>query len=366
MCAGLGAPAPARPCTTPWPECNAARRWRGVWLIWLDREMEWLASPRGRPGRSETHSAAAVQVCLLIKVLFGLALRRSEPGGATGSCSLARWDGGPPAEAGGPGLAGAGRVPPVPAAGHRCDPGALSPVGRPPWTGWSTARGRGGRGDGERQVRQPRSRPAAAMAQGASGPGGRHRGHPWSGVHLQPAGQQPGAAGPAGAKPSRAAGRHRHGRWRLRYPDPPRRHRRAEVQPRSSGLRSPGPDPDPSHSRSAGLVVAAQEDGPAARARTGILQASGCVGRAVWTRMTGWHARSRTNARMRRLTSVGAHRLTSPRPPSRRGPPPHLPDEPLLGPEQGQDHARHTTKEEKGKPSPSPRPRSSCATTPTG
>ena len=39
--------------------------------------MEWLASPSGRPGRSETYSDAAVQFCLSIKVLFGLALRQT-------------------------------------------------------------------------------------------------------------------------------------------------------------------------------------------------------------------------------------------------------------------------------------------------
>ncbi len=39
--------------------------------------MEWLASPNGRPGWSETYSEAAIQFCLSIKVLFGLALRQT-------------------------------------------------------------------------------------------------------------------------------------------------------------------------------------------------------------------------------------------------------------------------------------------------
>jgi hypothetical protein len=46
-------------------------------LVWLDREMEWSAPKRGRPGRPETFSDAAIQFCLSIKVLFGLALRQT-------------------------------------------------------------------------------------------------------------------------------------------------------------------------------------------------------------------------------------------------------------------------------------------------
>jgi len=48
-----------------------------VWLVWLDREMQWLASPGGRPGRPQTYSDAAIQFCLSLKVLFGLALRQA-------------------------------------------------------------------------------------------------------------------------------------------------------------------------------------------------------------------------------------------------------------------------------------------------
>lgn len=70
-------PEPARYFTTNWPEYNAALRRRGSLLVWLDREMEWLAAPSGRPGRTETYSDAAIQFCLSIKVLFGLALRRT-------------------------------------------------------------------------------------------------------------------------------------------------------------------------------------------------------------------------------------------------------------------------------------------------
>ena len=73
----MSRPAPARYRTTNWSSYNEALRRRGSLLVWLDREMEWLAPRRGRPGRPETFSDAAIQFCLSIKVLFGLALRQT-------------------------------------------------------------------------------------------------------------------------------------------------------------------------------------------------------------------------------------------------------------------------------------------------
>ena len=73
----MSKPTPARYRTTNWPEYNAALRRRGSLLVWLDREMGWLAPASGRPGRPETFSDAAIQFCLSIKVLFGLALRQA-------------------------------------------------------------------------------------------------------------------------------------------------------------------------------------------------------------------------------------------------------------------------------------------------
>src|ERR687894_1528467 len=73
----MSKPLPARYRTTNWSEYNAALRRRGSVLIWLDREMDWLAPKRGRPGRPETFSDTAIQFCLSIKVLFGLALRQT-------------------------------------------------------------------------------------------------------------------------------------------------------------------------------------------------------------------------------------------------------------------------------------------------
>ena len=73
----MSKPCPTRYRTTNWPEYNASLRRRGSLLVWLDREMKWLASPSGRPGRPETISDAAIQFCLSMKVLFGLALRQT-------------------------------------------------------------------------------------------------------------------------------------------------------------------------------------------------------------------------------------------------------------------------------------------------
>jgi hypothetical protein len=48
-----------------------------------------------------------------------------------------------------------------------------------------------------------------------------------------------------------------------------------------------------------------KEDGPATRARNETLRATRYLGRALWERLTGYHARSRIEAQMPRLTSFG-------------------------------------------------------------
>lgn len=63
--------------TTNWATYNAALKARGSLTIWLDRDMQWLATPNGKRGRQRTFSEAAIQFCLSIKCLFGLALRQS-------------------------------------------------------------------------------------------------------------------------------------------------------------------------------------------------------------------------------------------------------------------------------------------------
>ena len=56
---------------------NASLRKRGSLLIWLDKDMTWLAPRDGSPGRPAVFSDAAIQFCLTIKVLFKLPLRQT-------------------------------------------------------------------------------------------------------------------------------------------------------------------------------------------------------------------------------------------------------------------------------------------------
>ena len=73
----MSKPAPSRFRTTNWSSYNDALRRRGSLLVWVDREMEWLAPASHRPGRPAIFSDTAIQFCLSIKVLFGLALRQT-------------------------------------------------------------------------------------------------------------------------------------------------------------------------------------------------------------------------------------------------------------------------------------------------
>jgi hypothetical protein len=70
-------PEAARYRTTNWKSYNSALRRRGSLLIWLDKDMVWLAPKIGRNGRPPVFSDAAVQFCLMVNVLFGLPLRQT-------------------------------------------------------------------------------------------------------------------------------------------------------------------------------------------------------------------------------------------------------------------------------------------------
>lgn len=72
----MSMPAPARYRTMNWSSYNDALRKRGSLLIWLDKEMTWLAPHDGSPGRPAVFSDATIQFCLSIKVLFKLPLRQ--------------------------------------------------------------------------------------------------------------------------------------------------------------------------------------------------------------------------------------------------------------------------------------------------
>ena len=67
----------ARYKTTNWAAYNAALKARGSLTIWLDKDMQWYASASGKRGRQRVFSDGAIQFCLSIKCLLGLALRQS-------------------------------------------------------------------------------------------------------------------------------------------------------------------------------------------------------------------------------------------------------------------------------------------------
>lgn len=63
--------------TTNWHSYNQAPRQRGSLTVWFDPFMQWEAAPSGRRGRQQAYSDAAIQACLAIKVLLGLPLRQT-------------------------------------------------------------------------------------------------------------------------------------------------------------------------------------------------------------------------------------------------------------------------------------------------
>ncbi len=70
-------PHPKKYRTTNWRDYNQSLKQRGSMLLWIDKEMDWLAPGSGKRGRAEKFSDAAIQFCLMVKNLFGLALRQA-------------------------------------------------------------------------------------------------------------------------------------------------------------------------------------------------------------------------------------------------------------------------------------------------
>lgn len=59
-----------------WRANNEALKRQGSLIIWFDPEMTWEGKPTSKRGRQPTCSDAAIQTCLTMKVLFGMALRQ--------------------------------------------------------------------------------------------------------------------------------------------------------------------------------------------------------------------------------------------------------------------------------------------------
>ncbi|MEQ5871818.1 IS5 family transposase [Sagittula sp. NFXS13] len=68
---------PTKYKTRNWPSYNTALKQRGSLSIWFDPEMAWHAAPTGKRGRQPEFSDAAIQICLTMKVLFGMPLRQA-------------------------------------------------------------------------------------------------------------------------------------------------------------------------------------------------------------------------------------------------------------------------------------------------
>ena len=73
----MSRPTPPTYKTRNWPAYNEALKRRGSLTIWFDPEMIWDAAPTGKRGRQQTYSDTAIQTCLSMKVLFGMALRQT-------------------------------------------------------------------------------------------------------------------------------------------------------------------------------------------------------------------------------------------------------------------------------------------------
>ncbi|PRY21561.1 DDE family transposase [Aliiruegeria haliotis] len=56
---------------------SEALKRRGPPTTWFDSKMIWDAVPTGRRGHQQTYSDTAIQTCLTMKVVFGMALRKT-------------------------------------------------------------------------------------------------------------------------------------------------------------------------------------------------------------------------------------------------------------------------------------------------
>lgn len=73
----MSRPTPPIYKTRNWPAYNKALKRRGSLTIWFDPAMTWEAMPTGKRGRQPAYGDAAIQTCLTMKVLFGMALRQT-------------------------------------------------------------------------------------------------------------------------------------------------------------------------------------------------------------------------------------------------------------------------------------------------
>lgn len=273
----MSEPTPARHRTTNWPAYNAALRKRGSLLIWLDRAMTWLAPHPGRLGRPPVFSDAAIQFCLSIKVLFKPPLRQTA-GMVASLLRMAALDW------------------PVPDYTTLCRRQKTLSVQIPyrraagPLTLLVDSTGVKFLGDGERQTRK-------------HGAQGRRQ---WRKVHLA-MDTETSDIRAVEFTPSSDG-------------DSPLLPELLDQIPRDQPIATVTADGAYDTRRCHAAIIAREaaaiipirkngrlwkEDRPAARARNETLRATRHFGRAFWKRWTGYHVRSRIEARMRRLKAFG-------------------------------------------------------------
>jgi len=65
---------------TNWAEYNEALRRRGDVTVWFSEGTvsEWCAKPLGKRGGQQRYSELAIEVCLTLRVVFGLPLRQTQ------------------------------------------------------------------------------------------------------------------------------------------------------------------------------------------------------------------------------------------------------------------------------------------------
>lgn len=73
----MSKPVPSRYRTLNWSAYNASLRERGSLTVWFDASTPWHAAPSGKRGGQPVYSDASIQTCLTIKILFGLPLRQT-------------------------------------------------------------------------------------------------------------------------------------------------------------------------------------------------------------------------------------------------------------------------------------------------
>lgn len=180
----MSKPSPARYRTTNWSSYTASLRTRGSLLIWLDKDMTWLAPHDGSPGRPAVFSDSAIRFCLTIKVLFKLPLRQTT-GMVASLLKMADLDWAVPDYTT---LCRRQQTLAVRIPYRRVDGPLNLLVDIEPWSRhWSEAHGEGHQVPGRWRMAGPKAWHSGPtpMAQGASCHGYGHFGHPGGGIHPQ-------------------------------------------------------------------------------------------------------------------------------------------------------------------------------------